>query len=103
MTTVFQARLGAPKTAGVVGFAVSGPSRSRHRPASQTPVVGEVIVMPPPPSYVDLSDPLSVRAAWMRLQGNSEEEIAEYCDPDRYPAELPTELENLHAARQLRQ
>lgn len=40
---------------------------------------------------------LAMRAKWMRRLGMSEEEIAEKCDPARYPADLQEEAENLRA------
>jgi hypothetical protein len=43
------------------------------------------------------SQALAMRATWMRRLGMSEEEIAEKCDPARYPADLQEEAENLLA------
>ena len=40
---------------------------------------------------------IALRARWMRHIGMSEEEIAELCDPSKYPADLSEEVENLVA------
>jgi hypothetical protein len=39
----------------------------------------------------------------MRMQGRSEDEISEMCDPAEYPGNVAGELENLRAAEELRQ
>lgn len=46
-------------------------------------------------------DAFSVRREWMRLQGLSEEEIAEYCDPNKYDADLEDELKQLEAMKRI--
>src|SRR6266404_5493018 len=48
-------------------------------------------------------DPMAIRAIWMRMQGLSEDEISEMCDPAVYPGNVADELENLRAAQELRQ
>jgi hypothetical protein len=49
------------------------------------------------------SKAMKLRAAWMLAKGLSEEEIAEYCDPEKYPTGLREEEENLRASETLRQ
>jgi DNA-binding transcriptional MerR regulator len=50
---------------------------------------------------IDLTNPMSVRAEWLRKQGVSEEEIAELCDAERYPGDLEEELANLRSIEDL--
>jgi hypothetical protein len=45
--------------------------------------------------------PYEIRAEALRLQGLPEDEIAELCDPQSYPADLEEELANLEAAKRL--
>ncbi|MEX2121058.1 MAG: hypothetical protein WD847_15815 [Pirellulales bacterium] len=52
------------------------------------------------------SDPLSameLRAKWMRELGVSEEEIAEYCQADTYPAKYEEESADLQALKRIRE
>jgi hypothetical protein len=62
----------------------------------QLHVDGKILAIPS-------SDPMAIRAAWMRIQGLPEDEILEMCDPDTYPGTVAEELENLRAAQELRQ
>src|SRR5206468_9283567 len=49
-----------------------------------------------------MREAMQLRATWMRAQGLSESEIREFCDPERFPADLETERANVAALRNLR-
>ena len=51
---------------------------------------------------IRLEAAMMIRAAWMRKMGLSEEEIAYYCDAERYPADTVTEQESMRAVDRLR-
>ena len=50
----------------------------------------------------DQEKALKMRATWMRARGISEEEIAEHCDPECYPADLQEEEENIRAQENMK-
>ncbi|MEX0710982.1 MAG: hypothetical protein WD278_01450 [Pirellulales bacterium] len=45
---------------------------------------------------------MELRAKWMRELGVSEEEIAEYCQADKYPVRYEEELADLQALKRIR-
>jgi hypothetical protein len=60
---------------------------------------GGTFIIAPAPRPSDQDQALKIRATWMRDLGLPAEEIAEFCNPDLYPANLEEECENLRAAQ----
>ncbi|HUY92787.1 MAG TPA: hypothetical protein VMV10_28865 [Pirellulales bacterium] len=76
-------------TQPVLGITVCvGPTPIQSAVTQQVKVAAE-------PSRQSLA--IGIRARWMRHIGMSEEEIAELCDPSKYPADLSEEVDNLLA------
>jgi hypothetical protein len=52
---------------------------------------------------VSSGDVMAIRELWLKMQGLPEDEIAEMCNPKKYPGSIEEELSNLQAAQELRQ
>lgn len=79
---------------------IRGPLFLGTKATKTKPVVSEGVAMDSKPS--DQESAMAVRVAWMRLMGMPEDEIAECCDPQLYPANLAEELKELEAMKRIK-
>lgn len=79
-----------------VGVLNGSCSTGKYAAESQTSVAKQVAIS-------ERQQALTLRAAWMRRMGLAETEIETFCKDDGGPVDLQEELDNLSAARELKQ